>query len=1105
MPAENSFSNLIHETAEGLFGTTALSQPADALPAFTNPQGPGPSPLDMLPAPEDYGATFKDAARASALSILSDEALHYTLYGRQQGRALLAKITPDIKRVVMIAPSYLKQCGIGEYGRYLSSELAKQVEEVRVVRTSSAAIDLGAEFLKDALVLVNHGPGLFDGLNPRLSQGESTTRLLQNLDLLARDFGAIPLIIHHSLLDTDHDLLFSRQQQIMNSNIPSVAFISSAGRHFFIPTMELGVSPVSLPPIPEAAADATPDKTVGKKTAKKSGKKTKASYPKGPYVPNRDERPEVVGFFGFFQYGGKDFDSLFHLVRELRGKLVGSVATSNADELARFNETLAHLDLPSDLGTGWVDDTELLARLHEADYFYLPQNDYDHWNNSATARFVTNLDRPLFLPPHHPFLDMDDGAIFASKEDLPRIVAHFREEGHFAEAVRRVQAFRARADMANTAKAVRTGMVTRTADVGQALLETPSALSAERFEELPGPARDAFAQTLGAPKGADLDTVLPHLPALYRAPAPRQYWRKHYELGDFVHGTLLENLHAAYMNCAKRPITFREMIGVLNSALNTEGGPLWQIGDTTRAAILRALDDKGGLFFDPEIVFLDNGALADDWQALLAPERIEDFAKAKTARRAAVQAATAKSDPVWPEITNLAELLLIPAPLLRQRSAPIDLSLLDLDAVQAVRKPSQRLNRLIAQANDAGLRLGDHLVFDHLQVPEINPRVTHYAIEDFLYYSGDMFILNAVRCIDKRNPFAIEAMGLNSMLNTLGMAAVLQHLLLRAEGRITVAGFDKTRDMEGEAEAFRRFMDAARDPLFGLIEARNTYEVQKRNNGRWWLANKESCDALWHDSGSNMGVLSLTYALLSESPAERANPRLRRDNPVWQMDSLGRFRRAADTLHDGLALKPGKTLTLSPNTAGAFETASAGFYPTEEAGVWTRGLEGSIVLQLDPEALPTAPKDGAKALRLTLGFFGSSHFEGQRKMTLSLLKADLSALALFDVNGTEEPPLASTITSVTRDAPIEVDLPLEALQEAGPYTLRLEIDRGTSPMEAGLSPDERQLGILVKTLTLAPLPAAAPSRSEGPEDGAKEVREDGPEDDGQTATTPEVA
>ena len=81
----------------------------------------------------------------------------------------------------------------------------------------------------------------------------------------------------------------------------------------------------------------------------------------------------------------------------------------------------------------------------------------------------------------------------------------------------------------------------------------------------------------------------------------------------------------------------------------------------------------------------------------------------------------------------------------------------------------------------------------------------------------------------------------------------------------------------------------------------------------------------------------------------------------------------------------------------------------------------------------------------------------------------------------------------------------QALQEAGPYTLRLEIDRGTSPMEAGLSPDERQLGILVKTLTLAPLPAAAPSRSEGPEDGAKEVREDGPEDDGQTATTPEVA
>lgn len=270
--------------------------------------GPGPDAERLIPAPPNYAGTWADVARARALSILACPDLHFTLYGRAQGRAVLPAMGAGLSRVVMISPSHGKRCGIGEYGRYLAQELTAEGLEVTVVRSAEAALALGRDGLRGTLVLVNHGPGLFDGLNPRLSQGGSTTGLLQALDRMRHGFGALPVILHHSLLDTGHDLLFSRQAQILDADIPKVTFVTAAGRHFFLPALELGISPV---PLPDPAPGRQP--------------------PAG-----REEREEVIGFFGFFQYGGKDFDSLFHLARELRARLVGSVATSDAEDVARF-------------------------------------------------------------------------------------------------------------------------------------------------------------------------------------------------------------------------------------------------------------------------------------------------------------------------------------------------------------------------------------------------------------------------------------------------------------------------------------------------------------------------------------------------------------------------------------------------------------------------------------------------------------------------------------------------------------------------------------------------------------------------------------------------
>lgn len=992
-------------------------------------------------APNGYAQIYADVPRAQALSIVNGSDLHYSLYGHKQGRRTLPQIREEIDRIVMISPSHMKQCGIGEYGRYLSDELAKQVSEVRVVRTSSAVLDLGPEWLSGALVIVNHGPGLYDGLNPRLSQGESTTRLLQNLHRLRSEFGAHPLILHHSLLDTDHELLFSRQSQILNSDIPSLTFISSAGRHFFIPHLELGVSPV---PVPE-----------------------------DNYDGDRDERPEVIGFFGFFQYGGKDFDSLFHLARELRAELVGSVATSNADELARFEETLEDLKLPHDFGSGWIKDTELLRRLMDADYFYLPQNDYDHWNNSATARFVTNLDRPLFLPPHHPFLDMADGSIFASREDLPRIAAHFRESGHYEQAVGRVKAFRERAAMAHTAKAIRTSLVSRLSEVGKGLFETPPVCSLERMMELPQDRHAGFARALGA------DPDVPEsFPSLWRAVEPRQFWRKHYEIGDLVHGTALETIHAAFFALAKRPPDLSEIQRLMAETLQPGGGA-WSSEAVAGAAIKQAIAAKPDTFHDPELQPMELGSPCD-WSRLTDPEAISGFLKTKAYRRSLIASQLEAPGP-QPKITSLLDLLLIPADTLRLRSAPFDLEGLDLNWIQQPRQLSVRMDRLVEQADKAGLRLGEHLVFDLPIAAEIEPAVFAYVMEDFIYHDGDMFLLNAIRRIDKRDPFAIEMIALSTMLSALGKPAVLAHLLHRAEGRVGITNFDPKRDVEEDSRMMARYMAAARDPLSGLIDARNAYEVAKRHNTRWWLANKRDCDALWTASQGKPEYLSLLYAFLSEVPSDRSDPMRRRLNPVWQMDAEGHFLPPVETDEDAFDIRPGETYLFRPDLADQLGRALIGCHRVEPQGIWTNGKTGRLLMRLDEDMTPGA------ILRVEMGFCGSQRFKEPREVTLWLAPAETMEMPLLQTEGQGTRSLGTVRHKVFTDQPTDMDLTLEHVLPAGLYVLHIGIDRAAVPAELGLSADPRQLGVLIRALEVIPAAvreeetrAGAPQVPEGP-------------------------
>ncbi len=1015
----------------------------DAVPG-SNPKskrhifpGAGPSAIRDMGSPPDYAAIFPDVGAARQSGVILDPALHFALYGHQQGRHFLARLKDDISNVIVISPSHGKECGIGEYGRYLASQFAAMGETVRVLRTSGAVRDLDDAVLDGALVIVNHGPGLFDGLNPRLSQGESTTQLLHNLEVLGRDKGCVPIIIHHSLLDTDHHLLYSRQNQILQSGITEVSFVSSAARHFFMSALELGISPVDVPD--------------------------------HDYSPDRDTRPEVIGFFGFYQYGGKDFDSLFHLAKELRAKIVGSVATVSPLEADKLETSLDDSGIDHEFGRGWVTDDELMTRLLESDYFYLPQNDYDHWNNSATARFVTNLDRPLFLPPHQPFLDMADGAIFATKTDLPRIAAYFREPQHYDTAVARVQAFRKRAQMRHTATILRHDVIDVLGDMSRQLLLGANETSYERYLELGAAARKDFAAALGVSEAH----VAGACHALYRAPAPKQFWRKHYELGDLIFPTLLESLYAIFMAICKRMPDVAEIDEITAVAAKA------QVPEALHAAILLALAQAGTTFNSHDTVLLENGAVVD-WEAQITAARIAAFAQAKQDRQTAIAADPTPRAPCPPAITNVLELLVLPAAQSRARKAPVDLSRLDLEWVQAAPSLIARFDRLAQTFSDADLSMAEALVFDFLQPAAINAGVRDYTVEDFVYLDGDSFLVNAVRCIDKRDPFAIEIMVLQTFLAAYGKVPLLQHLLDRGGRRVQIAGLDSFAMSRIPAD-FDLFIQNMRDPLFGLIDRRNAYEILRRNNERWWLANHAERGKLWTATNQNMRHLMLAYNALDAAVSTAGAPSLpqgkmaryiTRDGSLTDFKSLaahcepvpaGRWTAISDLRKDSAALR--------------------NFHPVEADGAWSDGNDSLICLTLraaDDSASPLVnPLVNPLANPLVLASSLADMFPGIATDRPNLLlemsfvgsgvlgRRQMRAIVNHTVPGTGGRWVSTEAeVSVGSDAPLVMVIPCAALRIGADIVIQLRLSASANPQALGMSSDGRDLGAFVRRVGL---------------------------------------
>jgi tetratricopeptide (TPR) repeat protein len=339
-----------------------------ALDAVTSPEN--------IPVPANYTEVFPDVQALIAMGLVDSAEQHFAHYGFKQGRDILATFAnTKPSAAFVLCPSFFKRCGIGEHSRYLANSIENSGLKTYRIRSTRDLARFDDTQLRDAVLIVNHGPGLFDGYNPELSEGEATADILTILRRYFRSHNLRPIFFMHSLLDRDNTVMFPRQQMALEYPIPVMTTIEAAARTFNIPRVEHGMQPIDCPGLP-----------------------TK--------TPNCRDMP-TIGFFGFFQWGGKNFDALFAAAERAKAKLVGSVATSNDSQVANLRAILEEKAIRCNLGTGWVEDSELAERLNEADFYYLPQQDYDHWNNSGTARFVMNFGRPVIVPPHNPFLDCD--------------------------------------------------------------------------------------------------------------------------------------------------------------------------------------------------------------------------------------------------------------------------------------------------------------------------------------------------------------------------------------------------------------------------------------------------------------------------------------------------------------------------------------------------------------------------------------------------------------------------------------------------------------------------------------------------------------------------
>ncbi|MEW9305781.1 hypothetical protein ACETRX_30910 [Labrys portucalensis] len=795
-----------------------------------------------------YVGRFADVRTLLDLGLISSAEQHYLHYGYRGGRDILATFADKPPtRVFVLCPSFFKRCGIGEHARYLADSIETFGLETHRVRTTAVLETYPPEQLRDAVVIVNHGPGLFDGYNPELSEGEATTDLITKLLALHRAHGLRPVVFMHSLLDRDNVIMFPRQQFWLESPIPVVTTIEAAGNVFNILRVEHGMQPAPTPVRSEKAL-------------------------------NRRDRP-VIGFFGFFQWGGKNFDALLDVVQRLKGKLVGSVATGSEYDVEKLRGLIADRNIQCNLGTGWVEDSELMQRLAEADYYYLPQHDYDHWNNSGTARLVMNFHQPVILPPHNPFLDLREFAIFADEHDLPGLMAWMRDEKVYQSACARAARYAAEHPMTVEMPKLAMSLHEVASETGARNFIDESAFStwsllAIPFEQFLARVRRRLPENAlyylektqpdSADRAAQIKTLKLDNPGkfetTYSAPLGIQYWKDHYEIDSFFFPRMTECFVNAYRCFLKREpsMTDRDkMIRILGVDLRDETAIAWPAKVVAMLALLH--DEAPALEFAAQAQIYDQGELLTKTE-LASTALIETLEQRWVKRLKLCQDTATVGQPAFgtAQDRNIVQLLLLPGPWLEAalhasaRAAGLDLN---FDGIGARIGPLSRYQGIIQILERANVRLTEIGLFDRPIVSAINHARAQYSLADFWPLEGDAFVFHVVRCLLKRDPLTQEMFGLGELLSKQGKLAVIRQVAGRpfvATSVVDIADDQAAAELDTLLPNLELLVSQFRAVYAGGWDLRNAYLEARRNFDRVWLRMKKQKDVWWAQANGDV-------------------------------------------------------------------------------------------------------------------------------------------------------------------------------------------------------------------------------------------------------------
>jgi len=535
--------------------------------------------------------------------------------------------------------------------------------------------------------------------------------------------------------------------------------------------------------------------------------------------------------------------------------------------------------------------------------------------------------------------------------------------------------------------------------------------------------------------------------SLYRCVEPKNYWKKHYSVDDFVHFSLLESVSSVYLSLRKREISLDELLKICSLlTTNNRRSPGAILSHSISDALTSSGSDISEQSIDVELFAGSKPVVQEDLSEVNLNDRI--FANLKCVQ--IIKAEKLADYKKAPAIDNAFELIYLGKEAVLSRGSTFAVEALDWDAIYSCQSVYKRYNKLVSECAVHGIDLNQVCILDKPVVSTVQPARTCYEIGELTIYQQDDFILNAVRSLFKRNPFVIELIVFREMYRNFGKSGLLDYLVAQPTRRASIAPA-KQLETKGMDAEFSHFCEVMRDPTAGGYNERNRYALDARNNERWHFNVNVTVEEYMQLVDRNRKVINSVYYHL----VSKENDYAWFDGDSSEYESIenwikpsGSFKLNAAQIDSLLSLRTGDAKSIA--TISSYEkTSFDDFHPVEEGGAWSSCLKAEINCLL----IGRNKVDHETVLNIRFSTKGGE-IDNPKTVTVRLVE-DESGSCIDE----------RTLT-VTGDKTQSVNLNISDLSGQELVTIELEIDRMYNPHEEVGSTDTRDLGVMVHSMSL---------------------------------------